>query len=176
MKQAYILLTYGIFAPATSFAHGMDGGRMTIQLAGNTAYVVATPAAQLFMDLDDDVSGVLEPAELQAHRAVILQRFQAVLGLTDAQGRAGEVIFGDVSYRHPHGGRRSVRIALNLEWERAPKALALRYRGGSIAPLQMAAQRLTPGSLRPDQRSIGPVTRRTLSGREASITFLGETS
>lgn len=146
---------------------------MTLQLAGKTAYVVGTPSAALFADFDDDGDGALEPGELQAHRAAILERFEAGLRLRDDRGRRGRVVLRDVSHVHSHGGDEYVRITLHMRWEHKPNALKLRYAYGRKAPLQLLARRLTAASARSEQRPAGPVFHVDLSGAPKTHEIFG---
>lgn len=82
--------------PALAGAHGLDFGRLGMQLQGDRLTLVATPAASALQAFDVDRDGRLSVQELQIQRAAIAAALDAMLQLRDQQGRAPELTFSDV--------------------------------------------------------------------------------
>lgn len=82
--------------PALAGAHGLDFGRLGLQLQGQRLTLVATPPAVALREFDRDHDGRLSVRELQLQRAAIATALDAMLQLRDQQGRAPELTFSDV--------------------------------------------------------------------------------
>ncbi|MEM9190852.1 MAG: hypothetical protein AAGF12_16830 [Myxococcota bacterium] len=152
----------------------MNAKQMTLRLAGDTAYLVATPPASLFSTFDDNGDGTLSAREVQRRRANLLAAFDAALRLVDERGRRGEVIFQDVATAHHHGSEPHLRITFRYRWDTPPANLALSYADAERAPLRLSAQRARAARQLGDQVPVGPVFRRTLALPERVVLFGGE--
>lgn len=88
-------------AAGASHAHMMEAGQGAVRLVGDSAYLtVAVPVAAL-RGVDDNRDGLLDKAEVDAHRAEISAQVSALLAI-EQSGVAGKVIFEDYLLSHSH--------------------------------------------------------------------------
>lgn len=127
-------------------AHGMDPGRMVLQLVGDTAYVVTTPSAKAFADFDQNADGGIDREEVNAQREALLAHFLAGAVVTNEFGVPGEAFFQDIGVPHRHeadpaGPSNTLRLTLRFRWTAAPESVRVRYAFAETAPLSVTASK-----------------------------------
>jgi hypothetical protein len=151
----------GVSLPHAAAAHGADANTADVRLAGDTAYVVVWPDAQVFAAFDDDRDGLIERAESHAHRQEMLALFHEHFALTDQRGRRGTMIFEDLSTPLSEAGDDSgashLRVTLRFRWQQEPQWLTLTYSLHAADPLTVRAMRVTVSRSVADQKLLAPV-------------------
>lgn len=136
----------GLFAAQPAAAHGLDAGRMTIELEDTSLMVVATPKVAHFEFADLNRDGRLDRVEVKAHRPQIRAAFDAAIAITDDLGAAPTCERTDVSTPvsgdSPLETTDHVRVTLRCRFAVAPTALRLRYAFASSDVVVVEAVRL----------------------------------
>jgi hypothetical protein len=134
----------------TASAHGMDAGRVTVELEGRVLLVVATPKATSFDFADDSGDDRLTRLEVKAHRTGLRAAFDAALTVVDDQGRRPKCQRTDVSTpvftNDPNESADHVRVTARCEFDVAPSAIWLSYAFAAEGPVVVEAVRLQPRS------------------------------
>jgi len=91
MKRAFFrfllaLLITGLALGSFASAHLMVAQRGTLNLSGNGAYLVVSVATSSLTGVDDNGDGLLSNAELNIHKASIIEQLKAGLQLSDSEG------------------------------------------------------------------------------------------
>ncbi len=122
-------LAAALMAATTAQAHMMEAGHGAVRLVGDSAYLtVAIPVAAL-KGVDDNKDGLLDKAEVDAHRAAIAAQVSELVAVEHG-GVAGKVIFDDYLLSHanePGAKGEATLIALRrYQWSVPVKALAMK--------------------------------------------------
>jgi hypothetical protein len=163
-------------------AHGLDEGQLILRLAGNVAYVDATPNLSIFAAFDDNKNTLMDAVELKRHRAEMLKLFIAGLKVSNESGVVGQVVFEDLSLSHGHASRGTkqrvnhIKATLRLQWLKPPIYLNVEYDFPKRAPLRVKAHQAVASKLLADQKPIGPVTIGQLDSDTAQIQLFRENS
>ena len=96
---ACIALLCALWLAAPAAAHLMPPGQGAVRLVGDSAYAVISVPVAVFDDVDDNGDGLLERAELDAHRAAVSAQVSRRLRLSDG-GREGALLFEDLLLVH----------------------------------------------------------------------------
>ncbi|MBT9561066.1 MAG: HupE/UreJ family protein [Myxococcales bacterium] len=136
----------GLLAAQPAAAHGLDAGRMTIELEDTSLMVVVTPKVAHFEFADMSRDGRLDRVEVKAHRAQIRAAFDAAIAITDDLGAAPTCERTDVSTPvsgdSPLAATDHVRVTLRCRFAVAPTALRVRYAFASRGVVVVEAVRL----------------------------------
>lgn len=173
---ATLALAAALFAPGAVHAHGQGVGRAVLRLAGDTAYLTATPDARSFPHCNQDGDSALSSEEVQACRQQLLADFAGVLAITNTQGQVGQVVFEDVGVPHAHEGDHApehVRFTLRYRWESPPESLTVRYSHGRVRPLTLVATKMTEDPVLARQRAVSPTLKTVLTERHREETLWG---
>jgi len=133
-----------VAAPMTACAHGIGGGRLHIELDGDTLYVLTTPSMALFSGFDRNKDGRLTKAEVRGRRDAMIADFLGHLQLRDDRGRAGKIVFSDLNPLHTHSRKRRgkhIRMNIRLRFSAPPVSIWLAYDAAKRAPLGLMAAR-----------------------------------
>ena len=158
-------------------AHGLDPHQVDLRLAGDTAYVVATPAVAALGEFDVDHDGHLTVAEVERQREVILTMFEREFRLLDEAGRVGRAIFRDVSTPHAHdgalpAGATHLRFTYRYRWLAPVSSLTVQWRRAREEPLEVSAVRVFPSRLLHQQYPLAAAQSVALVGlRPAHVFF-----
>ena len=169
LAASLAMLCVVVLGATTSWAHGSSGGRLKLQLAGDTLHIMATPSWAVFKEVDSDGDGRIQKREVRGKRDAMIAKFMGLLQLRDDRGRQATLVFSDLNPLHAH--RRSskglhVRLNLRLRFAQPPKSIWLAYSAGKTAPLLLSAARAKAG------RGPKHVTRRLLARDDTVLTIL----
>jgi hydrogenase/urease accessory protein HupE len=149
-------------APAAQ-AHLMPSGQGAVRLVGDSAYVtVAVPAAAL-AGFDDNRDGLIDAAEINAHRGMLSMQLNAMFELRSdgPHGQPGRVLFEDMLLSHsgPGQGQGEAEFALlrRYQWDApvtAPHITVHMFHAGATADRRLALQ-----VIRGDQTELAVLTR-----------------
>ncbi|HEX4869383.1 MAG TPA: HupE/UreJ family protein [Moraxellaceae bacterium] len=166
MKRIAWMLT-GLLAAGASpaGAHGLDAGRIGLQLEGTHLTLVATPAAAVLPGADRDGDGRLSITELQEGRAGLARELDRLIVVRDESGTAAMLTFGDVIVPVPDKSRTPgpalhVKILRKYRFARPPRTLrlasGLAARGGAplVVVLRAEARPLQSAVLAPHQDEV----------------------
>ena len=70
----WLLVAQGILSASSAFAHLMSAGAGAVNLRAQDATVLIGVPVSVFHGVDDDGDGLLQPQEIKAHRAEILDQ------------------------------------------------------------------------------------------------------
>ena len=98
-KFAIVLFFIGLSAPAS--AHMLPKGNATLNLKGDKGYLVVSVPASALAGVDDNIDGLLGPAEIDRHRLEIQKQFSDGFSVSSA-GKNAPLAF--VWVTHPDNG------------------------------------------------------------------------
>jgi len=182
MKRLNLLALawFGLFAAQPAAAHGLDAGRMTIELEDTSLMVVATPKAAHFEFADMSRDGKLDRVEVKAHRPEIRAAFDAAITITDDLGATPSCERTDVSTpvsgADPLETTDHVRVTMRCRFTVAPTALRVGYAFASSEVVVVEAVRLrrpAPSAGRPSlPMRVGSGERVVLGSGDATARLL----
>ena len=125
-------------------AHMMEAGHGSVRLVGDSAYAVIAVPVAAFAGVDDNKDGLLDRAEVDAHRSALSTQVSALLAL-ESGGEAGSVIFEDLLLSHAdeQGGRGEATLVVMRRYRWAGPIASLRMKIGLFAVPALAAAQLT---------------------------------
>lgn len=91
------MMMFGL--PGQADAHLMPAGQGAVRLVGDSAYAVVSVPVALLSGFDDNGDGLIDPAEINAHRAALEAQISQRLQLTDGE-QTGKLIFSDLLLSH----------------------------------------------------------------------------
>jgi hypothetical protein len=141
-----LLLAAVAALPRIASAHGLDAGRITLELDGPNVFLVATPRSASFATLDDDGDGLLALDEVRAHRPALREAIDDAIVLTDREGRSPVCDTTDVSTPgsgHPGAVSPSdhVRVTRRCRFAGDPDGILLRDAYAVDVPVVVDAYR-----------------------------------
>ncbi|HYD81371.1 MAG TPA: HupE/UreJ family protein [Paucimonas sp.] len=122
-----LLLAAGFQRPA--HAHLMPAGQGAVNVVGDSAYaVIAVPAAAL-SGFDDNRDGLIDAAEINAHRAWLDSQLNGLLQLRSGE-EPGRLVFADLLLSHidepGFKGSDHVVVARRYRWSKPVESFTLR--------------------------------------------------
>lgn len=157
-------------------AHGLDRGRLTLELEAETVRLVATPPSSIFATADDDRDGLLDVDEVRAHREQMRQAFDETLSITDGEGHVPTCAVTDVSTPGSGGSERPrpsdhVRVTRVCRFASKPGSIVVTDALAREAPMLVEAvrvSRISPDRWEPE----GVVERAALDAHSATARLL----
>lgn len=106
----------------------MPAGQGAVRLVGDSAYAVVSIPVAVLTGFDDNGDGLIDPTEINAHRAEIDAQVSRRLSLSDG-GQAGKLIFADLLLSHVGEGQAkssdTVVAVRRYQWINAIESLQL---------------------------------------------------
>ncbi len=169
-----------LLTASPALAHGLDAGRMTVELEHTALMVVATPKAAQFEFADDNGDGRLNRLEVKAHRPAMRAVFDGAVSVTADDGATPSCERTDVSTpvsgSSPLESTDHVRVTMRCRFANPPSALRIRYGFASSEVVVVEAVRLRrpePVGGRPSMPvRVGPAERVALGSGEATARML----
>ena len=146
------LLCAALWLAAPAAAHLMPPGQGAVRLVGDSAYAVISVPVAVLDGVDDNRDGLLERAELDAHRAAVGAQLSQRLRLFDGD-REGALLFEDLLLAHagePKAkGESDLVVVRRYAWPSAVSALRVDARlfdksataGATLAMKAIAGER-----------------------------------
>lgn len=89
--------------PVLALAHLMPAGQGAVRLVGDSAYAVVSIPVSALSGFDDNHDGLIDPAEINAHRASLDEQISRLLVLSNGEQK-GKLIFSDLLLSHVGDG------------------------------------------------------------------------
>ncbi len=131
-------------APA-AHAHLMPAGQGTVRLVGDSAYVAVSVPAAALAGFDDNGDGLIDAAEIHAHRGMLSAQLSAMLDLR-SDGQPGRLLFEDMLLSHgaqPGQAQGEFVLLRRYQWQApvtAPWISVQLFHADATAGLRLALQ------------------------------------
>ncbi len=126
--RAWLVCACAILLPSLAYAHLMAAGQGAVRLVGDAAYAVISVPVAAFGGVDDNHDGLLDVAELNAHRDSVSRQVTAMLLLRN-EGMEGQLIFEDLLLSHAGEpgakGEDSLVVMRQYRWRTPVKSFSL---------------------------------------------------